>query len=105
VSFCRELETYARRIRARAIRREGELLAEIEPATGAHRKRGGPPTLSRQKAAEDAGISRDQRVTALRVANVPQDEFDAAVESDGSGRRGPRGAARDSTMLTVAGAA
>jgi hypothetical protein len=28
--------------------------------------------------ATQAGISRDERVTALRIANVPKEEFDAA---------------------------
>jgi len=32
--------------------------------------------------ANGAGISEKQRVTAVRVANVPDAEFDAAVESD-----------------------
>lgn len=69
------------RIQARAIRRCGELLASIQSATGAHLKSGGAPTLSRKAAAEDAGLSREQRVTALRVAKVPAHEFEAAVEA------------------------
>src|SRR3954453_19497116 len=50
---------YARRIKARAIERCGELLAEIPSATGAHLKSGSAPTLSRKDAARDAGLSRD----------------------------------------------
>lgn len=77
-----ELEKMARRIRARAIRKVGELLREIEPATGAHRKSGGAPTFSRTDAARDAGISRDQQMQAVRVANVPETDFEQAVEGD-----------------------
>ncbi len=73
------------RIQARAIRRCGELLAAIEPAKGARTdlqpSRGAPTKLTRESAAKDAGLSRDQRVTALRVANVPTHEFEAAVEA------------------------
>jgi hypothetical protein len=32
--------------------------------------------LTRKQAATDAGMSRDQMHTALRVANVPTDEFE-----------------------------
>ncbi len=38
--------------------------------------------FTRTQAATDAGLSERQRKTALRVANVPQDEFEAAIESD-----------------------
>jgi hypothetical protein len=34
------------------------------------------------QAAESAGLSKDQAVTAIRVANVPDDEFELAIESD-----------------------
>jgi hypothetical protein len=34
------------------------------------------------QAARDAGISSDQLKTALRVHNVPRDEFECHVESD-----------------------
>jgi hypothetical protein len=66
------------RIRARAIRRCGELLAAIEKSKGGQPTRGGDPT-SRRAAAERAGLSRDQRVTALRVAKVPQADFEAGA--------------------------
>ena len=42
----------------------------------------GAHTISRDQAARDAGLSRDQKVTALRIANIPDAEFEAAVESD-----------------------
>ena len=73
------------RIRARAIQRCGVLLRQIARKEQAGRplKNGGSgPPISRSQAARDAGLSRDQKRTALRVANVPPDEFEDAVESD-----------------------
>jgi hypothetical protein len=72
------------RIQARAIRRMGELLKQIEPA-----KPGPKPELSvgthtelgRQAAGEQAGMSKHQQVQAIRVANVPTAEFEQQVES------------------------
>ncbi|KFL24950.1 hypothetical protein JP74_21995 [Devosia sp. 17-2-E-8] len=82
-----ELMRMATRIRDRAIRRAGELLKQIEPQKGGDRKSaeyqsGDAPTLiSRKQAASDAGMSRDQMHTAIRVANVPADQFEKLVES------------------------
>lgn len=70
----------ATRIKARAIRRSGELLREIPAKT-----RGGavPPLHSeRARAAKDAGLSRDQAKQAVRVAKVPATEFEEAIEAD-----------------------
>ena len=81
----KELYNMAERIRARAIRRCGELLGEIAPrdTPGRPSKNGGGGSpITRAGAARDAGLSVDQRKTALRVANVPGSEFEAAVESD-----------------------
>jgi len=80
-----ELRQMADRIQARAIRRCGELFREMAPKVTAGRPPGncaGTVTISRTKAAKDAGLSRRQKVTALRVSNVPVEEFEAAVESD-----------------------
>ncbi|WP_157814419.1 hypothetical protein [Rhizobium sullae] len=38
--------------------------------------------ISQRQAAEDAGLSKDQQVQAVRVANVPAEEFERQVESD-----------------------
>jgi hypothetical protein len=43
---------------------------------------GRPPRFSQRQAAKQAGLSKDQEKQAVRVANVPDDDFDAAVESD-----------------------
>ena len=72
----------AERIRARAIRRCGELLRAIKEHPGGRKPVGAPPHVSRSQAARDAGLSKDQKVSALRVARIPESEFEAAVESD-----------------------
>ncbi|MCK9543966.1 MAG: hypothetical protein M0R03_18255 [Novosphingobium sp.] len=38
--------------------------------------------MSQREAAEQAGLSKRQQVTAVRVANVPDEVFEEAVESD-----------------------
>jgi hypothetical protein len=64
------LRQLADRIQARAVRRMGELLKQFD-GRGDHRKNGGAPTSSQREVAEQAGISKDQQVQAVRVANVP----------------------------------
>lgn len=80
----KSLETLAMRIRARAIKRCGELLKRIKASKGGRpsKTRGSTPPSSRAQAARDADLTRDQKRTALRVAAVPDDEFEALVESD-----------------------
>ncbi len=88
-----ELLQHAQRIKARAIRRCGELLLEFQPAKGGsphHKSTGGGAPPSRAQAARAAGLSRDQAKQALRVANVPADEFEAAVEADKPATMGRR---------------
>jgi len=74
-----ELLNHATRIRARAVRRMGELLLEYDGRGLA--KSEGPPTLSREEAAKKAGISRHKALTAARVGSIPQDQFEELVES------------------------
>lgn len=80
------LRKHADRIQARAIRRCGELLKQFN-------SKGGRPSetndatvtsfpTSQREAAEQAGISERQRVTAVRVANVPAETFEQHVESE-----------------------
>lgn len=73
----------AMRIKGRAIRRCGELLAKIKPAHGANQniKDGADPKVTRKEAARDAGLSERQQKQALRVAAVPTKQFEAAIES------------------------
>jgi len=62
----------ADRIQARAIRRCGELLQKIESAAGRPKgNRVGDRPISKTAAADDAGLSRHQKRTALRVARLP----------------------------------
>jgi hypothetical protein len=73
------------RIQARAIRRMGELLKQIDPARGANQNIVGDTphkVLTRKQAAKDAGLSTDQMKQAIRVATVPAASFEAQVDSD-----------------------
>ena len=75
----------AARIKARAVRRAGELLHQIEPSKGGRPTQtsmGDHTSLSRTDAAREAGMSKHQQVQATRVASVPQDDFEDQVESD-----------------------
>ena len=76
------LQKYAERVRARAANRAGELLKQIEPASGHHRKSEADRTFSREDAAREAGMSKHQQVQAIRIANVPKENFEQQVESD-----------------------
>lgn len=80
-----QLEDMAKRIRARAMRRAGELFKQIEPQDkGGDRKSDhGAATdtvVSRASAAREAGFSKRQQVTATRIASIPADDFEEMVE-------------------------
>lgn len=73
----------ATRIKARAARRAGELLKQIEAGQGARdgkREVADRPPL-RGEIARDAGMSPHQSKQAQRIASVPEADFDAQVES------------------------
>lgn len=73
------------RIRDRAIRRAGELLKQVEPSKGgrpSETRADDHPSYSRISVATQAGMSPHQAKQAIRVANVPADEFERQVESD-----------------------
>lgn len=79
------LRKLADRIQARAIRRAGELLKQVDGRQGQNlpgSKSNGTDTFSRGQAAQQAGLSKRQTDTAVRVANVPEDDFEQQVESD-----------------------
>jgi hypothetical protein len=79
------LEKMAMRVRARAIRRVGELLEQIPKAFGANQSidlTGETKVFTRSQAAEDAGLDKNQRNRAVNVARVPEQQFEAQVESD-----------------------
>lgn len=75
----------AKRIQARAYRRAGELLKQFD-AKGRNQYTEDSMVnltkLSQKEVAEQAGFSKNQKDTAVRLANVPEDKFDAQVESD-----------------------
>ena len=79
-----QLLLQCQRIKARATYRCGELLNEIEAGKGGRPKTsmGAHTSLTRKGAAKEAGLSRNQAVTAIRVANIPEDDFERQVESD-----------------------
>lgn len=63
--------------------------------------------MTQRVAAEQAGMSKDQEVQAVRVANVPAEEFELAVESDdpGARARGEHGTRRAHDVRDGQGAA
>ena len=77
------LRKMADRIQARAVRRCGELLKQYNSqgrrtdqlSEGIHDK-------SQREAADDAGVSPYQELTAVRVANVSSSDFEDALEGD-----------------------
>jgi hypothetical protein len=83
-----QLENMARRLRARAYRRMGIMLGEIEdgrhnaPGRPAVKPQGPHVKSGRRGAGEAAGLSRHQIRNAVRVSAVPHDQFERAVESD-----------------------
>ncbi len=74
----------AARIKARAVRRSGELLKQIEDGKGRNQysEDGVADHTTRSDAARSAGMSKHQQVQATRLANIPQEDFDAQVESE-----------------------
>jgi hypothetical protein len=73
----------AAKIHGRAIKRVGELLAAIEKAHGANQniKAGAHPNVqTRKEAGKDAHLSEHQQKQALRVAAIPDGEFEELIE-------------------------
>ncbi len=83
------LYNMAVRIRARAIRRCGDLLKQWDKSNGkggrpkkpGHRDQVIKAANSITQAAKDAGLSDRQRKDALRLASMPENEFESAIES------------------------
>jgi hypothetical protein len=76
------LRQLADRIQARAVRRMGELYKSFN-AQGQRTDKlidGAVNKLSQKEVRESAGISERQAATAVRVANVPAEKFEAAIE-------------------------
>lgn len=77
------LENAAMRIRARAVRRCGELLKEVEAQKGGDRKsKDRERPFDRAQAAAGAGMSPRQAKDAIRVANLSGEFFESQIESE-----------------------
>ncbi|PPC87447.1 MAG: hypothetical protein CTY39_02620 [Hyphomicrobium sp.] len=80
-----EFEKMAVRIRARAMRRIGVLLTEVEPARGKNNQHAQAkmapdcPFQSLKSAIKDAGIGETAAKEALKIASIPQAEFDERI--------------------------
>ncbi|MGH8572389.1 MAG: hypothetical protein ACREX8_07430, partial [Gammaproteobacteria bacterium] len=60
-------------------------MREIEARQGSNqniREGDRPNVRTRSQAATEAGLSEHQRKTALRIAAIPEEEFEAQIESD-----------------------
>lgn len=73
----------ARRIRARCYRKMGDILRTFDARGGGRSKTDAPPRFcqSRAQAAEDAGLSARKALTSVRISAIPEDEFEAEIES------------------------
>lgn len=76
----------AQHIKARALKRMGELIEQIKPKRGGRPRKetrgGAPPSLNMRKSAgEAAGISPDQMKQAQRIGRVPEEKFEKAFEN------------------------
>jgi hypothetical protein len=79
-----QLEEMAKRIRARAMRRAGELLKQVESAQGTNLpnvERAATGPIGKNAAAAEAGFSPRQAKTAQRIASVPEEDFEEMVET------------------------
>lgn len=77
------LHDFATRITARAIRRAGELLQTFQsPGARTDQPTADVGPRSQLEAGTDARMSERQIKTAVRVANVPADDFEAAVDGE-----------------------
>jgi hypothetical protein len=80
------LQKMAVRIQGRAIRRCGELLKFFKSVggrpTAEEKLVGAPPPVSQKTVGTEAGMSKDQMVTAVRVANVPAKDFERQMASE-----------------------
>lgn len=74
------LRKHAERIQARATRRCGELLKQFDGKGNNQHSTGTDTKLSQKAIAASVGISKRQKDTAVRIANIPREKFEAEVE-------------------------
>ena len=79
-----DLYKHAIKVQVRAVRRCGELLKQFDARGGDRSKTDTTVTSAptQKQAARAAGLSERKQVTAVRVANVPDDEFEEVIEGD-----------------------
>jgi hypothetical protein len=76
------LFNYATRIQARAVRRCGELLKQFNGrGRNQYTEDEAPHGPTQKQQAEEAGLSKKKTKTAVNVANVPEKQFETAIES------------------------
>lgn len=83
------------------IRRCGELLKQFDgrPDNSKKQSEGGLTLMSQREASRAAGLSTHQQRTAVRVANVPAEQFERLVdEYDAAQERGEVGKAGNSSV-------
>lgn len=74
----------AQKIRAQSYRRMGELLSEFDARPDNSKKQTdvNDGLLSQKQVAEDTGISERQQLTSVRLAKIPEPEFNGLLESE-----------------------
>lgn len=80
-----ELEQMSKRIRARAMRRCGELLKMFDGRNGQNlpnTKKDGYDHFNKSEIGNGAGLSERQIKTASRLSNIPENEFNEQIESE-----------------------
>ena len=70
-------------LQACASRRIDELLKQFDARVDNAKKQsdGSDTLISQRDAAEDAGLSKRQQVSAVRIANIPAERFERAIEA------------------------
>jgi hypothetical protein len=81
-----EAERQCALIRVRAERKCGQMLRDTEKAPAGRPKESVEPDdqLTTPKTLSDIGITKDQSSTWQKLANVPEDEFEAAITMPGT---------------------
>jgi ribosome-binding protein aMBF1 (putative translation factor) len=78
------LQKYAERVRARAVRREGELWKQLDgrPNNAKKQNDASGNLISQKDMANHLGVSERHVRTAKNIASIPQQDFERQVESD-----------------------
>jgi N6-adenosine-specific RNA methylase IME4 len=103
-----ELERYAKEIRLRAERRAGELLRAMDKNQGALPGKTGVkarPVLDTTPKLSDLGITKSQSSRWQRLADLPEDEFEAEILRERDPRRLAKRVAKKAEYIARIGAA